>query len=41
MIYRDHYAGFWSGADHGGHLFGMIERGEKKGDSPEKPRGPN
>jgi hypothetical protein len=29
MIYRDHYAGFWTGADHGGHLFGTIERGEK------------
>jgi len=26
MIYANHYAGFWSGADHGGHLFGMIER---------------
>jgi hypothetical protein len=31
MIYRDHYAGFWSGADHGGHLFGVIEGGDKKG----------
>jgi hypothetical protein len=31
MIYRDHYAGFWSGKDHGGHLFGVIEReGEEK-----------
>ena len=29
MIYRDHYAGFWTGADHGGHLFGTIERGEE------------
>lgn len=26
MIYRDHYAGFWAGADHGGHLFGVVER---------------
>ena len=26
MIYADHYAGFWSGGDHGGHLFGVIER---------------
>jgi hypothetical protein len=25
MIYRGHYAGFWTGADHGGHLFGVIE----------------
>jgi len=37
MIYDNHYAGFWSGADHGGHMFGKIERekseegiGEKK-----------
>jgi len=28
MIYQDHYAGFWSGADHGGHLFGVVERGD-------------
>jgi hypothetical protein len=26
MIYADHYAGFWSGGDHGGHLFGVIEK---------------
>lgn len=26
MIFADHYAGFWSGGDHGGHLFGKIER---------------
>ena len=25
MIYRGHYAGFWTGEDHGGHLFGVIE----------------
>lgn len=30
MIYQDHYAGFWSGADHGGHLFGVVERGDAK-----------
>ena len=35
MIYRDHYAGFWSGADHGGHLFGMIERA-KEADAEDK-----
>ena len=29
MIYRDHYAGFWTGKDHGGHLFGVIEHGKK------------
>ena len=28
MIYQDHYAGFWNGADHGGHLFGVVERGD-------------
>jgi hypothetical protein len=28
MIYEDHYAGFWSGADHGGHLFGVVEHGK-------------
>lgn len=27
MIYSDHYAGFWTGGDHGGHLFGTIKRG--------------
>lgn len=26
MIYADHYAGFWSGGDHGGHLFGVVKR---------------
>lgn len=26
MIYRDHYAGFWSGEGHGGHLFGVVQR---------------
>jgi hypothetical protein len=26
MIYENHYAGYWAGADHGGHLFGVIER---------------
>ena len=25
MVYRGHYAGFWTGKDHGGHLFGVIE----------------
>ena len=30
MIYDDHYAGFWSGDDHGGHLFGVVERGIEK-----------
>jgi hypothetical protein len=31
MIYRGHYAGFWTGVDHGGHLFGVIE--PAKGDA--------
>jgi len=26
MIYNGKYAGTWSGADHGGHLFGTIEK---------------
>ncbi|NOY40418.1 MAG: hypothetical protein GXP26_01090 [Planctomycetes bacterium] len=30
MFFADHYAGFWSGADHGGHLFGIIKRNEKE-----------
>jgi len=35
MIYQDHYSGFWSGGDHGGHLFGVVEREEKDSASPE------
>jgi hypothetical protein len=31
MIYQDHYAGFWSGKDHGGHLFGRVERPKEDG----------
>ena len=26
MFYDKHYAGYWSGGDHGGHLFGRIEK---------------
>jgi len=26
MFFAGHYAGYWSGGDHGGHLFGVIER---------------
>ena len=29
LIYGDQYAGTWSGKDHGGHLWGRIERTEK------------
>ena len=28
LIYDDHYAGFWWGGDHGGHLIGKITRPE-------------
>jgi len=30
LIYRDQYAGTWSGKDHGGHLWGRIERAADK-----------
>jgi hypothetical protein len=26
MFHEDHYAGYWSGGDHGGHLIGRIVR---------------
>ena len=29
IIYDDEYAGTWSAGDHGGHLFGKLERAEK------------
>jgi hypothetical protein len=29
MIYRDHYAGFWTGHGHGGHLYGVVKHDEK------------
>lgn len=33
LIYDDHYAGTWDAGDHGGHLWGRIEReGDKKND---------
>jgi hypothetical protein len=32
MIYDDHYAGYWAGADHGGHLFGKLERAKADGE---------
>jgi hypothetical protein len=31
MIYRDEYAGTWSGGNHGGHLWGKIERAKQGG----------
>ena len=38
MIYANHYAGFWRGEGHGGHLFGVVQRNEKPSDEalPEK-----
>ncbi len=33
LIFRDEYAGTWSGADHGGHLFGRIERNKESSDA--------
>jgi len=26
LVYRDEYAGTWTGGDHGGQMFGKIER---------------
>jgi len=28
LVYRDWYAGTWSGGNHGGHLFGRIVHGD-------------
>lgn len=45
LIYRDQYAGTWSGRDHGGHLWGKIRRAgaadEKAGGAKagERPKG--
>jgi hypothetical protein len=40
MVYRDHYAGFWTGHGHGGHLYGLVkhevEQKEKKADADKK-----
>lgn len=30
MFYKDHYAGYWSGGDHGGHMIGQIVPTEKE-----------
>jgi hypothetical protein len=39
LVHGDQYSGTWSGADHGGHLFGRIEKTEKKpGLSAEEPQ---
>jgi hypothetical protein len=30
LFHGDRYAGYWQGADHGGHLFGTISRSEEE-----------
>ena len=41
LIYDGHYAGTWDAGDHGGHMWGRIEReGEKKGDDKAAPKAP-
>jgi hypothetical protein len=41
LIFRDHYAGYWSGGDHGGNLWGRIERDEQPAsDAPTAPKPP-
>ena len=37
VIYDNSYAGTWSGATHGGHLFGKIEKTKKPATEAEKP----
>ena len=45
MIFRDHYAGYWAGGDHGGNLWGRVERtaaaapadAPEAADTPDKP----
>ena len=35
LVYRDQYAGTWSGANHGGQMFGrIVKAGEKDSDKP-------
>ena len=40
LIYGDQYAGTWSGKDHGGHLWGRIERADQGGDGAASPEAP-
>jgi hypothetical protein len=40
LIYGDQYAGTWSGKDHGGHLWGRIERADKDGQGADSSTGP-
>ena len=39
LIYDDHYAGTWDAGDHGGHLWGRIERAGDAGKQEQKPGG--
>ena len=42
MIFRDHYAGYWSGGDHGGNLWGRVERPAASApDAPPAPPAPD
>lgn len=36
MFFQDHYAGIWRGDDHGGHLYGKIERAKAEDDASSK-----
>lgn len=41
LIFRDHYAGYWSGGEHAGNLWGRIERtGDGAGGDPAAPSAP-
>jgi hypothetical protein len=33
LFYEDHYAGTWDAGDHGGHMWGRIERANKAADA--------
>jgi hypothetical protein len=35
MFFADHYAGYWKHGQSGGHLFGVIRRGEKPAAAPQ------
>jgi len=39
MVYRDHYAGYWSGGDHGGQMWGRIEH--EDADAADAPKAPD
>ena len=36
LIHNNRYAGYWQGANHGGHLFGRIENAQELSDSSAK-----